>query len=90
MISITRVADNWRHEAVSGAGRQVQKISCLYFLSWNILSGSEGCATRSYINKTRTLEAIMEHPHGIMVLGTFWLVCLVLGAVGWGLWTLMS
>ena len=32
----------------------------------------------------------MEHPHGVMILGTFWLVCLVVAAVGWGIWQLMS
>lgn len=32
----------------------------------------------------------MEHPHGIMILGTFWFVCLVLAALGWGLWTIIS
>jgi hypothetical protein len=36
------------------------------------------------------LETIMEHPHGIMILGTFWLICLFVAAVGWGAWTLLS
>lgn len=36
------------------------------------------------------LETIMEHPHGIMILGTFWLICLVVVAVGWAAWTLFS
>ena len=41
------------------------------------------------IHGTCTLESIMEHPHGIMILGTFWLVCLVVAAVGWGAWNLL-
>jgi len=36
------------------------------------------------------LEMIMGHPHGIMVLGTFWLFSLLIAAVGWGAWQLLS
>jgi hypothetical protein len=32
----------------------------------------------------------MEHPHGIMILGTFWLICLVVTTIGWVVWSLLS
>lgn len=32
----------------------------------------------------------MEHPHGIMILGTFWLICLIIATVGWAAWNLLS
>ena len=41
------------------------------------------------IHGTCTLESIMEHPHGIMILGTFWLICLMVAAVSWGAWNLL-
>jgi len=32
----------------------------------------------------------MQHPHGIMILGTFWLFCLVVAMLGWAVWNLLS